>query len=392
MRTLPVFVLLSLLLGACFGGDDEVVPDAGTQVPTPDAGPTPDGMTTPTATAFVVAGDFDATGIATTVRVPGLEVDQGVAAGIAGPDPVVRRFGERLYLLDRFNGDTVTVVEADGYDLVAQISTGGGSNPQDVAVKGDKLYVAALGEPGVLVLDVTRPGDGVIDTIDLSSLDTSDDLPDCNTLYLAGDTLLVACARFDNFVPQGPATIAVIDTTDDTLTDSFELMYAGPFGWLQPTPADSAAGGDLILSTVPSFTDYTTGCLERIDISGAPAANGCLVTNQEAGGYISQYAWGEDDTLYLATTDCDGDCFGSANVSALTSYDAGTETLAAGPITPAEQTVTDFARCPTGHLVVADSTFGAAGIRVYDEAGTELTTEALDVGIPPVFQHGLVCY
>jgi hypothetical protein len=392
MRTLILPLLFSALLGACFGGDDEVVPDAGNQVPAPDARVTPDGMTTPMATAFVVAGDYDATGIATTVRVPGLAVDQGVAAGIVGADPVVRRFGDRLYILDRFNGDTVTVVEADGHSLVAQISTGSGSNPQDVAVKGDKLYVAALGAAGVLVLDVTRPADGVIDTIDLAALDETDSLPDCNTLYLAGETLLVACARLDNFVPQGPATIAVIDTTDDTLTGSFELMYAGPIGWIEPTSADSAAGGDLLLSTVPSFTDYSVGCLERIDVSGAPAAAGCLVSNQQVGGYISQYAWGEDDTLYLATTDCDGDCFGSANVSALTTYDAGTETLAASPITPAEQTVTDFARCPTGHLVVADGTFGAAGVRVYDDAGTELTTEALDVGIPPTFQHGIVCY
>ena len=57
------------------------------------------------------------------------------------------------------------------------------------------------------------------------------------------------------------------------------------------------------------------------------------------------------------------------------------------------QQITDVVRCPSGHIVVFDSTLGAPGLRVY--RGTAETTGAVlpignaKQGLP---QHGLVCY
>src|SRR5690606_37442985 len=118
---------------------------------------------------------------------------QNAVAGVASTDPVVRRHGDRLYIINRFGADNVTVLDAGTLELVAQISTGPGSNPQDVAVDGDLLYVATMAGDGVAILDLTDPDAGVIDTIDLSPLDSAEDTPNCQTLALRGRHLMVAC-------------------------------------------------------------------------------------------------------------------------------------------------------------------------------------------------------
>src|SRR5262249_23177336 len=95
------------------------------------------------ATAVLVAGDFNVTGVLSTVRVPQGLVHPNAAAGVAGGDPVLRRFGDELFVVNRFNGDNVTVLARSTLGLVGQYATGPGSNPQDVAPVGRKLYVTA---------------------------------------------------------------------------------------------------------------------------------------------------------------------------------------------------------------------------------------------------------
>src|SRR3970282_2434510 len=164
LRTLSALVLLA----AC-GGSDPATPDAA-----PGAAPTdPAGDAAPPsgATVFAVGTDFATAGIASTVAVPALEVTQGAVAGVASTDPVVRQFGDRIYVINRYGADNVTILDADTLALVAQISTGSGSNPWDVAVDGDRIYVAALAAGGLLILDARRPRDGGRESIVPHALD-----------------------------------------------------------------------------------------------------------------------------------------------------------------------------------------------------------------------------
>jgi hypothetical protein len=53
---------------------------------------------------------------------------------------------------------------------------------------------------------------------------------------------------------------------------------------------------------------------------------------------------------------------------------------------------TDIAVCPTGHIAIADTDYAdSPGIRVFDGA-TELTTEPLDIGLPPGFNNAMSCF
>jgi hypothetical protein len=366
------------VLGAC--GDnlgprpDAGVPDAGE--PAPDAGVP--------ATAFVVAGDYMGTGIASTIALPGRTVTRNVVGGVVSGDPAVRQQGDRIYVINRFGADNIAVLDAESFDRIEQISTGAGTDPQDVAARGSTLFVAALNAPGILVLDLERPDDGAIETIDLSDLDPADGLPDCSSIYLVEDTLYATCGLLENFMPTGPGKVAIIDAASRTLTGSIDLETANPVGFLQPAPAGSELAGDLLVATV-DFGALTTGCIEHIRTGDAPEA-GCLVQNQALGGYGSDLAAGADDTLYL--TIIRGYSAGLPD-AVLTSYDLGTDQLRQAPISPAEQRIFDVAWCPGDLLLAADGERG--GIRVYTGDGTELTDDVLDIGLPPV-SNGTVCF
>lgn len=355
--------LFLLLLSAC--GGDANAPDT-------DAGED-------AATVFVVAGDFTSgQGVASTIGLPSLRVTRNVVEGVASDDPVLRYQDGRLYIVNRLGHDNITILDAGTLALVDQVSTGGGSNPQDVVARGDTLYVAALAAPGVLVIDAS----GAIDMIDLSALDP-DGIPDCSSLHLAGDTLLVACGVLDNFMATGPGKIAVIDTTSNTVVTSFELSTANPVGFLRPTPAGSALGGDLLLSTVIFGPELTTGCVQRIGVE-PPAAKGCLVENAVLGGYATGLAY-RDDTLVIAVT---SGFDASGAVATLRAFDASAGTLLDAPVVPAEHRSFDVAVCPSGELVAADA---AGGMRVYDASGEELGAGLLDIGLPPI-GNCVVCY
>ena len=47
--------------------------------------------------------------------------------------------------------------------------------------------------------------------------------------------------------------------------------------------------------------------------------------------------------------------------------------------------------CPDGEVVAVDSKMNAEGLRVF-ASGTERTTAALPIGLPPIFAGGIVCY
>jgi hypothetical protein len=373
------------LLAAC--GDnlpplsEGTVADAGRgtkrdAAPTPDSGPT-------SATAFAVATDFFTTGVASTISIPALDVTAPAIEGVASTDPVARLQGDRLFVVNRLGQDNITILDPAGPVLVDQISTGAGSNPQDVARVGDRLYVAALAAPGLLVIDLTRPDEGVVDTIDLSQLDPKDGLPDCGSVVAVGDQIVAVCSVLDEaFTPRGPGQVALI--AGGKVVDTVPMTQVRPFGLAQAAP-----DGSVLITTVLDFADLDAGgCVERISTGkGTLEASGCLVDNADLGGMVSALAWNPSGggIWMTVTTSFDEMDFGPHGD--LVSLPAGGEPARVD--LPEEVRPMDLAVCPTGHLVISDAT---RGVRVLaPDAERELTSAPLDIGLPPV-SNGLVCY
>lgn len=385
--------LLAVLAAAC-GDNLERAPDAGAADASTDAGVAP-------VRAVIVAGDFvpGHPGVMSVMDVATRTVKQNVApAGAIGEDPVLRRVGSELLVVNRASGNNVTILDATTFALVAQLGTGAGTNPQDVAVVGQKLVVATLGNKGAVVL--TR-GSSTVTEIDLSA-DDPDHKPNCSSVFATASKVYVACGLLDdtnqNLPPRGPGKVYVLDPNTFAITATLTLTTKNPIALFEQLPDTASHPGDLLLPTIDFGTG--AGCVERISTTGTPAAAGCLIDNATLGAF----AFASRLTFYappftgpaarIVPTPIMYLAISSYPMGSARGYDASLNTLWPAALTPATQVVGDVVGCPTGDIVVADNppppSTAPNGLRVYQN--TELTTTALPIGLKPASSHGLVCY
>lgn len=359
-------------LAAC--GDNHALSDAGVDAL---AGP---------PRAVIVAGDFTPghPGVLSTIDPVTRAVRTNVGPAMAvGDDPVLRHVGGELLIVNRNDGNNVTILDDQSLALKEQLGTGAGSNPQDVAVVGSRLFVPTFSGKGLVVL--TR-GQTAITPVDLSA-DDPDGAPNCNSAYAVGGDVYVACELLDaTYTPRGPGKVYVVDGTTLAVKRTITLGHANPLGVLEQVPATAPShAGELLIPTVV-FADGS-GCLERITTGATPAAAGCLVNNTELKGYVSRAAFQVDKEGAIAffavpTT------YPNAELRA---YDLTISALWAGALNPTAEIAGDLAICPGGQLVLADPSAKVNGVRVY-EGAAELTKEPIAIGLPPTSTHGVVCY
>lgn len=374
-RTSSFGFLVSLsAVAACGDNGGTASPDAPSNVDASltDAAPV-------NSTALVVAGDFNMTGTLARINAATNAVEKNLAAGAVDQDPQARLIGNELFVVNR-GKNNLTVLDAKTLTVKLQISTGAGSNPQDAAVAGNKIYVPAIGTAGVVV--VTR-GVNTTTTIDLSMLDT-DGKPDCNSALVVGSKLFVSCGGLQNFAPT-IGKVVVIDTATDMRVATFDLPNINPFGQLVQTPASSMFAGDVLVSTAPDFSDQTKGCVARFSPTAATPTATCAFTNAALGANPSQMAVSADGkSLFLTPQSFSG-------AAPLRRIDLTTGMLAAAPVSGAGQVIADVAACPDGRIIAADQKTGASGIRIFTAAG-EQTTAPLDIGIKPLGGGALSCF
>ncbi len=372
-------VSIGLFLVAAACGDGKEV-----DAPMPDAP-----VTREITQALVVSGDFDMSGVMSRLDLETTTMHQNVSStGIVSGDPVLRQIGDRIYVINRSATSSITVLDANTLDLVDQYGTGAGSNPQDVAVAGNALYVPALGTAGVIKINTST---AAMSTIDLSSLDT-DGHPDCVSAYTVGSKVYVSCGTLDeNFSPRGAGKLAVIDTSNDSLATTVTLPTPNPYNFIVQSPAGSVFAGDLLVPMLPSFTNYSTGCIARVSTGASPTATCAAgLANSDIGGtVIHMDVAPEGSMLWMAVGTLDSSFMNPTG--SLKGFDLATGELWDAAVSPSTQMVQDVAACKDGSVVVADGTFGASGLRVYREAA-EVTAAPLAIGLPPTFGNAVVCY
>lgn len=331
--------------------------------------------------AVVVSGDFDATGVLSVVDITAGTIRTNVVRGAVGADPMIRHIGKELFIVNRFGptGSSVTVLDAATLEVKHQLSTGVSSNPQDVAVIDELLYLPALETRGVVVLQ----RNGLRSLIDLGALDP-DGHPDCNSIYAVGKKLVVVCGLLQAFAVVRDAVAVIYDTATGQMTAT-TLAARNPVGYLQPTPESSVFAGDLLVATA-DFADHTRQCVVRIDPE--TGANACAIPNAALDGIANHY---ESDpatgALYVVPTHYEGFTLRGA----LRTVDLTSGAVAPRSWSPATQAISDLAVCPDGTVVATDATFGESGVRLFT-TGAERTAAPLSIGLPPSPQNAIVCY
>lgn len=377
---------LALLLAGCTETPGNTRPDAPVTNPTDDAG----GNAGPRA--VVVSGEFGGTGILSSLDVATLEVHENLSpAGGVSSDPVIRRFGDKVYVINRFGANSVSVYDARSLQFQEQYGTGSGTNPQDLAILGDTMYV--VGGSGVIKIKLgTGAMVGVIDLSD--DVGDPDGNPDCVTAHAIGDRVFVACNLFDfdvTFAPRGPGKVAVIDTASDDAVSVVTLPEKNPVNFFVQTPASSVFGGDLLIGLTPSYSDYSTGCIARVSTGASPAASCAAgLSNDEVAGVLSHMDVSADGKLLWMSVNTNSADF-SVQTGALKGFDLESGTLWTGSISATDYLITDVAACPDGSVIAIDRKMNAAGFRVYKDS-QETTTSALSFGLPPLFGNNTLCY
>jgi len=359
--------------------DGRVVPDAATAA---DAGVDArvDPVTGPqfaagdTAYCLAVGADYaNGAGVLSGIALPSLMVTKNLLPQSTGSDPVIRATADKILVVNRIDAN-VTVIDKARFSVVSQFSTGPNSNPQDIAVIGDKAYVATLGTSSLQVWDLSMVNATEPETtIDLSAYDKVDGNPDANSVYIVGDKLYVTLELLDEFIAdEGNGTVVVVDTTSDEIVANFTLTAPNPLNFIVQD------GTSLYIDTAADFSS-TIGCIEVID-TAAPSSAGCLVSNAALGGNPNGFAFTGDKT-YVGVSSAD---FSSAKLVSV-SGGAVSSNLVAETEGPGS-----VALAPNGYIVYSDG--NAGGIRVFDPAtSTEVTTSALDIGLPPAFASAIVC-
>ena len=294
-------------------------------------------------------------------------------------DSAVRFHDGRVYVIERFLGDNIIVLDSgDPGTPLVQFSVGNGANPQDIAFANPtKAYISLYGSAALLIVD---PRDGTkLGEIDLSSFADEDGIPEMGEMAVAGTRLYVALQRLDFFVPTDRSLIAVIDMETDTVIDTDPTTDGVQALTLATTNPNEviAMGGRLFVSNGAGFGDLAGG-IEVID----------LATNTGTGVRISEEDLGGDLTGMAIVSPQQG--FAVVQGSDFVTYTIHPVDLETGvvglPLAGHSGGFTPALVVDGDRLIVAD--FGGpeaeGGLLIYDANDGRFLEGPISTGLPPV--------
>ncbi len=297
-------------------------------------------------------------------------------------DAVARYHDGLIYIVNRLGCDNIQVIDPnDDFATLLEFSVGGGSNPQGIVFSpdGSRAYVSRQNSNDVLIVDPTN-GDH-LGNIDLSSWNDADGSCEPGDLIRVGDLIYVAILRVDRdfyWSPVGDSYLAVIETNSDTLLDlntDTPGIQAIPLTGTNPAWEIQQGPDGMIYTTCVGFYGLMDGGLDRVDPNSF-ASLGFAVTEAALGGDIGDVVFVDEELAYCVVSDASFNThiktFDPSSGGAVTLFEAG-----AGFI------FFDMERDVTGELYVADQSFAASGVRVYDAASGALLAAPISTCLPP---------
>ncbi len=343
---------------------------------------------------FVPTTDFT-TGSYSTVNLSDRSAARDLPSrpGIAESDSAAVYYRDRVYVINRFGFDNISVLDTDNLSTaIRQFSTGNGSNPQDMAFVSDRqAYISLLGENDLLLVDPrAAAGNEITGRIDLAPLldpaDT-DGLVEGASLVRVGRFLFIALQNLDNFVAARPGLLAVIDTATDSLVDvdpgepgiqGIRLTGSNPVAlrW-------SPELGKLLVSQAGNF-GIADGGVESVD-PFLWVSDGFLIGEAElGGGDVGELQSVGGRKVYVVAGGFDAN---DVQVFDVTPDPERGTLVASAPRSLGLELpfVPGLAIDSSGQLVVPDRTLTAPGLRLIDTlSDIEITTVPIDVGLPPL--------
>ncbi len=292
----------------------------------------------------------------------------------------------RVYIVSRLGADAVEVLDPQSdFDMTCEYSMGSGSNPQDIVVVSQARAYVPLYDRGYLQA-VCNPsgetGTPWLDSIDISTFDTGDAVPEAAWAAAAGGTVYVALQRLENLqVPVDYSSVLALDASTGVVLEEIRLHGINPFGKMRYSDVLHR----IVIPTTGRFGIFDAG-VEYIDPSDN-SLSGFVITEAELGGDVNDAVIQSPKKGYAVIS------VGDAGPSMHTSV------VSFNPSTGKKMKVLlvsdgyDYSFCELtpdgGQLWVTDRTPTAPGIRIFDTSTDEqLTGTPIDVGLPPF----MICF
>lgn len=335
--------------------------------------------------AFALTTDFFSPGGLSVVDLDTRAVQVDVAS--VHSDAVMRWHDGLLYVVNRFGGDNIQVIDpAQNYATVRQFSVGNGSNPQDIVfVSPTKAYVSRYGSTDLMVVNPSASNGLPMTPISLAAFADQDGLPEMMRMYRVEHYLFVACQRLNNFQPTNPSVIVVIDTRTDTVVD-VDLVTPGVQGiQLQrrnpvTTFAFDRERSRLLIGCVGVYGDLNDGGIEAIDPFTFQSL-GVVMSGTALGGDVIDVAWSAPTKGYAIVAP-------SPTLAHLIAWDPSTGQATGTLISSGNGFgYPDCELNDRGELYLCRNTFTAQeppGLLVFSTATDQLIAGPLSTGLPPV--------
>lgn len=300
-----------------------------------------------------------------------------------GTDVIVRTFGGRIYVLNRFGTDTVQVVVPADFSVVGNYSVGAGSNPQDIWVRSDeKAYVTRLDAQNDAdnnddVLIINPITGAVTGSIDFTPYAASDGDQLARATQMVGvDTKLYVLVQdlpsnLLNSADQ-PGKIVVIDMTTDEVVGVITLDGRNPsdITYSPVTEKIYVVNSGVFVNFVTDVNDAFGG-IEVVEPETLQT-EGIAIDDADFGNYLMNIVIGED----RAYTIVNGMTLASFDIDALA-------VTAANLYTSPGFFVPDFTVDEDGQVLITERDVNDAGIVVLDGASGNTIAGPLDVGALP---------
>lgn len=217
-----------------------------------------------------------------------------------GGDAVVRSFGNRIYVINRFGADTIQTIRPSDFAVIADFSVGAGSNPQDIAVVSDaKAYVSRLDAQNDAAntddILIVNPLTGeTLGSIDLTpyTADDGDRLARATQMVLVDGRLYVCVQDLTSaYAVDARGKIAVIDVATDEVLEILELAGRNPsdITWSPLTEkfyvANTASYNPF--PVIDTSTPYGGIEVFRLE-EGAYVNEGIVVADEALGGGVAE--------------------------------------------------------------------------------------------------------
>ena len=296
-------------------------------------------------------------------------------------DATLRYYDGKLYVVNRYGGDNIQVIDPATYATLKQFSVGNGANPHDIAFASPtRAYVTRYESTDLWIVN---PVSGAhTGTISLAAYADADGNPEMDRMIMVGPLLFVSLERVDrnnSYQPTDTSLVAVIDTRADTLLDcdaalpgrqAIRLQLKNPFTTFQFDPASSR----LLLGCVGYF-GVLDGGVEWID-PVLLRSDGVAIGETALGGDVNDVVWGDAQKSWAIVAD------GGGNTK-FVSWRAATGALLATLWNPGGYVLADAELNDRGELWVCNNGFSAPALRVFSAAtGLQLGSD-ITCTLPP---------